>query len=96
VVVAAGDRGPFVLVAHLNRDSTQVSVGDEISALDAIGQCGISGDSTEPHVHVQVSDSMNWASSQGVPLAFRRPMELPGSSTNLKSFEPETVSTAAA
>ncbi|WP_035771019.1 M23 family metallopeptidase [Arthrobacter sp. Br18] len=72
VVVAAGDRGPFVLVAHLKRDSIQVSVGDEISTLDAIGQCGNSGNSTEPHVHVQVSDSMNWASSQGVPLAFRR------------------------
>lgn len=72
VVVAVSDRGPFVLVAHLKKDSVQVSVGDEVNALDFIGQCGNSGNSTEPHVHVQVSDSMDWARARGVPLAFRR------------------------
>jgi hypothetical protein len=71
VVIALSNRGPFVLVAHLKRDTVQVRVGDEVSALDPIGRCGNSGNSTEPHVHVQVSDSTDWARSNGVPLAFR-------------------------
>ena len=71
VVIAVSDYGPFVLVAHLKRDTVQVRVGDEVSALDPIGRCGNSGNSTEPHVHVQVSDSTDWARSNGVPLAFR-------------------------
>ena len=30
-----------------------------------------SGNSTEPHVHVQVTDSTDWQRARGVPLAFR-------------------------
>ncbi|WP_245580131.1 M23 family metallopeptidase [Arthrobacter castelli] len=40
---------------------------------ERVGQCGNSGNSTEPHVHVQVSDSTDWKRSRGVPLAFRDP-----------------------
>jgi hypothetical protein len=72
IVIAMSERGPFVLVAHLKRGSVRVRVGEKVSALDPIGQCGNSGNSTEPHVHVQVSDSTDWPRSNGLPLAFRR------------------------
>ena len=71
-VIAVSNRGPFSLVAHLKRDTVQVRDGDEASALDPIGRCVNSGNSTEPHVHVHVSNSTDWARSKGVPLAFRR------------------------
>ncbi|GAC1371160.1 MAG: hypothetical protein NVS2B15_19670 [Pseudarthrobacter sp.] len=31
------------------------------------------GNSTQPHVHAQVSDSTVWHQARGVPLAFRNP-----------------------
>ena len=38
-----------------------------------LGKCGNSGNSTEPHVHVQACDSMDWERARGLPLAFRHP-----------------------
>ncbi|MEZ5407718.1 MAG: M23 family metallopeptidase [Acidimicrobiales bacterium] len=73
VVLALGASGPFVLVAHLRRGSLAVSVGDRVTAGDVIGRCGNSGNSTEPHVHVQVTDSIDWERARGLPMVFRRP-----------------------
>ena len=75
VVVAISPTGPFVLLAHLRRSSVQVSVGESVSAGQQLAECGNSGNSTEPHVHVQVSDSTDWTQANGIPLAFRHPVE---------------------
>lgn len=75
VVLAAGS-GPgavFVLLAHLRRGSTAVAVGDTVQPGTPLGECGNSGNSTEPHVHVQACDSMDWERARGLPLAFRHP-----------------------
>jgi murein DD-endopeptidase MepM/ murein hydrolase activator NlpD len=71
VVIAAGTDGPFVLLAHLRHGTVQVRAGQPVKAGDPVGQCGNSGNSTEPHVHVQVTDSADWHRARGVPLAFR-------------------------
>lgn len=71
VVIEPAPGGPVVLVAHLRRESVAVTVGDRVVSGARLGECGNSGNSTEPHVHVQVSDTMDWDSAQGVPLAFR-------------------------
>ncbi|SKB04133.1 M23 family metallopeptidase [Aeromicrobium choanae] len=73
VVIAMGEGGPFVLLAHLRQGSVRVAVGDEVVEGRAVGACGNSGNSTEPHVHLQVTDSLDWASARGLPLAFRGP-----------------------
>lgn len=64
-----------MLLAHLRRGSVQVSVGDSVTAGQQLTECGNSGNSTEPHVHVQVSDSTDRNQANGVPLAFRHPGE---------------------
>lgn len=71
VVVAVEPAGPYVLLAHLRQGTIPVIPGQQVQAGDVVGECGNSGNSTEPHVHVQVSDSMDWQRARGMPLAFR-------------------------
>ena len=38
---------------------------------EVVGNCGNSGNSTEPHVHAQLMDRASLWTGQGVPMAFR-------------------------
>jgi hypothetical protein len=70
VVVEVETGGPFVLVAHLRRGSVAVAPGDPVVVGDPVGRVGNSGNSIEPHVHLQVNDSTDWERARGLPLAF--------------------------
>jgi Peptidase family M23 len=72
VVVAVHPSGPFVLLAHLRMGSVRVAPGDAVTVGQQVGECGNSGNSTQPHVHVQVTDSTDWPTARGLPLGFRR------------------------
>jgi hypothetical protein len=72
VVIAVDDDGPYVLLAHLQRGSLQVQLGQQVDPGDPVARCGNSGNSTEPHVHLQVTDSTDWTSASGLPFAFTR------------------------
>lgn len=62
--------GVFALVAHLRRGSARVAVGDPVLAGQQLGECGNTGNSSEPHVHVQLMDRASLWTAQGVPLEF--------------------------
>ena len=70
LVIAIGVTGPFVLLAHLQRGSVQVQPGQWVSVGDPVARCGNSGNSTEPHLHLQITDSTDWTSARGLPFAF--------------------------
>lgn len=70
VVIALAAGGPFVLVAHLRQGSLAVRRGDRVTAGALVGECGNSGNSTQPHVHVQATDSIDWPLARGLPIAF--------------------------
>lgn len=70
VVIDTG-AGAFVLLAHLRQGSTAVAVGDRVQEGDVLGACGNSGNSTQPHVHIQATDSTRWDQTRGLPIAFR-------------------------
>jgi murein DD-endopeptidase MepM/ murein hydrolase activator NlpD len=72
VIIAIEGTGPFLLLAHLQRGSVQLPPGQWVSESDPVGRCGNSGNSTEPHLHLQVSDSTDWTNARGLPIAFRR------------------------
>jgi hypothetical protein len=78
VVIALGDDGPYVLLAHLRRGSVGVRIGQPVHVGQPLAECGNSGNSTQPHVHVQVTDSTDWADARGIPVRFRLPGD-PGS-----------------
>lgn len=70
VVLDIGD-GRYVALAHLRRGSVTVRRGDRVAAGQQIGECGNSGNSSEPHLHVQVMDSASILRGAGLPLRFR-------------------------
>ncbi len=71
VILALSDVGPYVVLAHLRRGSITVRPKEPVVTGQALGECGNSGNSTQPHVHVQVMDSPDPLSARGVPMAFR-------------------------
>ena len=77
LVIALRHGGAFVAMAHLRTGSVRVAIGDEVTAGQHVADCGNSGNSTQPHLHVQVMDSVDLAVARGVPMAFRRFREWP-------------------
>lgn len=53
VIIDIGE-GRYVLMAHLMQKSILVDPGDEVQSGQAIARCGNSGNTTEPHLHLQV------------------------------------------
>jgi hypothetical protein len=70
LVLALLDQPAFVLLAHLKRGSIGVSVGDQVEVGDPLAACGNSGNSTEPHLHLQAMDSADATQATGLPIAF--------------------------
>jgi murein DD-endopeptidase MepM/ murein hydrolase activator NlpD len=66
VVVHLSQSDTFVLLAHLQSGSIRVSVGQELADGQQIARCGNSGNSTQPHVHVQVMDDADPLVARGV------------------------------
>lgn len=69
-VTIRGDDGAYALVAHLQRGSASVAVGDRVRAGQTIGRCGNTGNTSEPHVHAQIMDRENPVAAQGIPMSF--------------------------
>jgi hypothetical protein len=66
-----------IALAHLRAGSIRVAAGEEVTAGQLVAACGNSGNSTQPHVHMQVMDSSDLSVARGVPMAFRRFRERP-------------------
>lgn len=81
VIVELELPGAFVVLAHLRAGSIQVRPGDAVSTGDVMGRCGNSGNSTQPHLHIQVMDDADPFAARGVPMAFRRYRAWPRRST---------------
>lgn len=77
LILELGQRGLYVLLAHLRAGSFRVAVGDVVQTGQVIAECGNSGNSTEPHVHLQVMDGPDATVARGVPMTFRNFREWP-------------------
>lgn len=59
-----------VALCHLQRGSVRVRPGQQVRVGDVIARCGNSGNSTEPHLHIQAIDRPDIAHARAVPLTF--------------------------
>ena len=70
VILDLGD-DTYALYAHVRHGSLTVGPGDRVTAGQTLGQCGNSGNSTEPHVHFQLMDTADPDTADGVPFTWR-------------------------
>jgi hypothetical protein len=66
-VTIAADDGTHVVLAHLQRGSLAVSIGERVVAGQRLGRAGNSGNSSEPYVHLQLMDRAAPSSALGQP-----------------------------
>lgn len=71
VIISLSPGGPFVALVHFRSSSVRVAVGDTVTEGQHIAECGNSGNSTQPHVHIQAMDSADLSVARGLPLWFR-------------------------
>lgn len=62
--------GIVIALCHLGQGSLRVGLGDRVRIGDVIAGCGNSGNSTEPHVHIQAMDDRDVRTARAVPLTF--------------------------
>jgi murein DD-endopeptidase MepM/ murein hydrolase activator NlpD len=77
VVIDHGN-GEFSVYAHLKPGSVKVKGGDPIAAGQVFAAVGTSGNSTQPHLHFQLSDCAEVEACQSIPVSFegiRLPVE---------------------
>ncbi len=63
--------GEFSQYAHMKQGSVRVKVGDTVTRGQVIGQLGHTGNTTEPHLHFQLTDGPDPMYSRGLPIVFK-------------------------
>jgi len=62
VVIDIGD-GKYVMLAHLEQGSLEVEEGDAVVAGDPVARCGNSGNTSQPHLHIQVQNKATFSNA---------------------------------
>ena len=60
------------VLAHLKRGSIVVKAGDKVKRGQLLGLCGNSGNSSEPHLHYHLQNSLVLQDGLGVKCAFQK------------------------
>ncbi|MNO29948.1 Peptidase family M23 [compost metagenome] len=71
-IIAPDDSTDFIAIVHLQLGSIRVAQGQRVSEGEHLANCGNSGNSTQPHIHIQAMSSTDLSVARGVPLIFRR------------------------
>ena len=68
VILRTGET--YALFAHFAPGTVAMKIGQSVRAGDVIGRVGHTGNSTAPHLHVQLMDSADLLAAKGIPCAF--------------------------
>ncbi|EPY08915.1 hypothetical protein PAALTS15_03057 [Paenibacillus alvei TS-15] len=69
VVIDHGN-GEYSMLAHLKKGSIAMKKGDVVKQGQQLGECGNSGNSSEPHIHFQVSDTPQFEEGMSIRIRF--------------------------
>lgn len=64
------ENGEYSLLAHFQKGSLKVGVGDEVESGQLLGLCGNSGNSSEAHIHYHLQNSKVPLEGEGLPIFF--------------------------
>jgi murein DD-endopeptidase MepM/ murein hydrolase activator NlpD len=67
-VIVRHDDDTFSAYAHLRRGSTKVRAGDRVTTGQQLAEVGNSGNTSEPHLHVQLMDHPIPTAAAGLPM----------------------------
>jgi murein DD-endopeptidase MepM/ murein hydrolase activator NlpD len=70
-VVRHGD-GRYATYAHLQKGSVTVEVGDRVRPGQTLGKLGNTGNTSAPHLHLQITDRRSVLGSSGLPFVVDR------------------------
>lgn len=78
-VMIQSKEGYIVFLAHIRNSSIKVKEGQFLESGDLIGSVGNSGNSTMPHLHINLFDQMRDPySAKVIPFVFKKYMEING------------------
>lgn len=63
-------QGEYALLAHLQHGSVAVKAGQHVARGQALGRCGNSGNTSEPHLHFHLQDAPEFGEGDGLPVLF--------------------------
>lgn len=87
VIIELARSGAFLALVHFRAGSVRVAVGEQVVEGQRVADCGNSGNSTQPHVHMQVMDNSDLFVARGVPMLLGRFWEWPPGSAEARVRE---------
>ena len=63
--------GEFALLAHFKQGTLKVKAGDRVESGAPLAQCGNSGNTSEPHLHVHLQNGPTLFAAAGLPAQFQ-------------------------
>jgi len=69
-IVLQTDLQEYILFAHLQEGSLMVEEGEEVRQGQVLALCGNSGNTTEPHLHLSLQNTVNMEDATGAKLFF--------------------------
>ncbi|MBW6438844.1 M23 family metallopeptidase [Actinoplanes hulinensis] len=69
-VIVRHDDETFSVYAHLRRGSARIRTGDRVTAGQQLAEVGNTGNTSEPHLHVQLMDGPRPTAAAGVPMCW--------------------------
>jgi len=69
-IVLETENNEYIFFAHLKEDSIVVKKGQMVMQGDKLGECGNSGNTTEPHLHLSLQNTRDMNKATGAKLYF--------------------------